>query len=475
MKKTIYLELSEEQGVSHKFYEVVIEEKTVHIRYGRIGTDGTKSSQSFGSEAEALKFGEKKASEKKKKGYAEAVMGERKKRSITRRQIDSKPSSAKKSPLLWRFQSGSSAFGIFIDENAAWIGNEAGNIFRLNHQGEVQSQFKLPDGVKCIVGDNSWVYVGCDDGNVYDLTGKVPRLAYEINENVDILWLDISNGLLAVSDSTGKVTGIDYEDEEQWSTKGAGTMAWMVRCDEQARIFYGDSAGMACYHGYDGTQTWYQKTGTILFGWQEKERVYGATSDAKIHVFDKNGKQINTCHTDAAIFSCATSPEGKYIFAADNCSSIYCFNEAGERLWKLASGCGSAFSMQYFQEKIYIVTTDGSLACIDASEEAIQKAQEGILPEAKDIKAPQKEVAISQTTDLETVTNDKTGVILVCVKDGGKLRMKVESQGYKEDWYVQFPKNLRIEGAYYLVDEIKEATQGGFYRTYGNIYKLKKD
>src|SRR6516225_413691 len=50
------------------------------------------------------------------------------------------------------------------------------------------------EAVKCLVGDEDWLYAGCDDGNVYDLTGKVPRLAYTISEKVNIYWLDICGG-----------------------------------------------------------------------------------------------------------------------------------------------------------------------------------------------------------------------------------------------------------------------------------------
>lgn len=472
MTKKIYLELSEDAGSSHKFYEVVIDDCVVTIRYGRIGTDGTSTTQTLGSHEEALKFGDKKAKEKMKKGYEEAVVGVRQKRTVTRRQIESKPPAAKtkKSPILWRFRSTSTAFGIFISEDACWLGNEGGQVFKLSHEGEVLAQYQLPDGVKCIVGDIDWVYVGCDDGNVYDLTGKIPRLAYKINENVDIYWLDINNGLLGISDGGGHITVIDYEDEEQWSHKGKGTGAWMVRCDVSMRVFYGDSSGVACYYGHDGKQLWYKKTAPILFGWQEKEQIYVATSQSKIHSFTKDGNPLQTYIADAAIFSCATSESGKYVFAGDNCSSLYCFDETGNRLWKLASGCGSACSMQYFKDKVYIVTTDGSLACIDASKIAIQQAQEGVVPILKDIKAPSQAIPVTETTLLETAIDTSKGVVLQCVKESGKLRVKVISAGY-EKWYVQFPNNLRIEGAYYLVDAIKEAAQGGFYRTHGNIYK----
>jgi len=59
-----------------------------------------------------------------------------------------------------------------------WIGNQDGSIFVLDHDGNVLNQYRLPDGVKCIVADGAWVYAGCDNGCVYDLTGKLPRLAY---------------------------------------------------------------------------------------------------------------------------------------------------------------------------------------------------------------------------------------------------------------------------------------------------------
>jgi hypothetical protein len=56
-------------------------------------------------------------------------MGERKKRPITRRQINSQKSKAKPAPVLWKFNSGAAAFGIFINDNYCWIGNQDGSIY----------------------------------------------------------------------------------------------------------------------------------------------------------------------------------------------------------------------------------------------------------------------------------------------------------------------------------------------------------
>lgn len=467
-----YLELSQDTGTAHKFYEVTVASTKVTIRYGRIGTDGTSSTKEYADEATAQKDAEKKLKAKKRKGYEEAVIGVRKKRAISRRAITSTKSSAKKAPVLWKFATGSSAFGIYIDDNYCWVGNEKGRIFKIAHDQTVDTQFQLPDGVKCIIADEDWIYVGCDDGNVYDLTGKLPRQAYEINENVDIYWLDINNGLLGVSDREGAVTVINYEDEEQWSKKSNGSSGWMVRCDKVGRVYHGHSGGVTCYYGWDGNQLWHQKTnGAVLFGWQTADTVVAGTSAKEVIVFDKEGKELANMKADASVFSCASSDDGKYIFAGDNSSSVYCFDQTGKRLWKLATTCGSAYSMQYHKEKIYIVTTNGSLACIDASEEAIAKAQTGETPVIRDIKAP-KAVDLVATDTLESAPDGQQGVQLECVKIGSKLRVRVTSSGYHKDWFVQFPKNLRVEGAKYLVEEIREAGQAGFYRTYGNIFRL---
>lgn len=162
-------------------------------------------------------------------------------------------------------------------------------------------------------------------------------------------------------------------------------------------------------------------------------------------------------------------PKRASIFkAGDNFSSIYCFNQAVDRLWKLGIVCGSAFSIQLLGDRLYIVTTDGSLACIDASQTAINAAQAGIVPQAINIKAPTAVAAVPSNT-LETTSNTSQGVIVECFKAGSQLRIRVVSPGYNSSWKVQFPKDIRQEGARYLVEEARLASRDGFYRAYSDI------
>jgi predicted DNA-binding WGR domain protein len=469
-----YLELSEDAGSAHKFYEVTVNDTDVTIRYGRIGDNGSSKTTTFPTAEKATAEATKKLNEKRRKGYAEAVIGVRQKRAVTRRTIVSNQSTSKQAPVLWQFDSGASAFGIFVDRDRCWVGNQNGQIFALTPDGKVVQQFKLPDGVKSIVADEDWLYAGCDDGKVYDLNGKVPRVAYEIAADVDIFWIDIADGILGVSDANGKITTINHEEESQWERKSKGMSGWMVRCDEIG-VYHGHSSGVTMYDWEDGTVIWDKKTdGAVLFGWQEEATVYAGTTNNRVHTFTKAGVVGQVYHCDGAVYSCAAAADGKYVFAGDNYSSVYCFGENGDRLWKLATGCGSAFSMQFLDDRLYIVTTTGALACIDAGEAAISAAQAGTVPQTISVKAPKLD-AILASAALESTSDTSVGVIVRCVKEGVNLRIRVITTGYQSTWNVQFPKELREEGVSYVVDEVRESERGGFYRAYGDIKQLTVD
>jgi predicted DNA-binding WGR domain protein len=472
-----YLELSQDDGTAHKFYEVTVEGTVVSVRYGRIGAAGQLQTSSFPTAEKAQAAASKKIGEKVRKGYAPAVQGQRAARSVTRRQVTSAPSTARSTaPVLWRFRTGSAAFGIHIDEDRCWVGNQAGDVYTLGHDGEVLARYSLPDGVKCLVADDFWIYAGCDDGKVYDLSSKLPFAAYDIAADVDIFWLDIREGVLNVSGADGGLTVIDHEDEYQWARKSPGGQAWMVRADEQA-VYHGHQRGVTAYAPDGSGELWHTPTtGAVLFGWQEDTAVYAGTARNVVQRLSKRTGAVEaTFRCDTAVYSCATSQDGRYVFAGDSSSSVYCFAADGTRLWKLRTGGGSALSMQYRQEKLYMVTTDGSLVCLDASEAAVASAQQGTVPVAKDIKSAAALPTYTPAASLRAVATVSAppagGVVVECVQAGGKLRVHVVSDGFEPSWNVQFPRGIREAGARYVVDALHPA-QSGFYRVRGEIRRL---
>src|SRR3954454_8655686 len=105
MADRTYLELSEDNGKSHKFYEVTVDGAKLTIRFGRIGDNGQTQVKEFPSADKAKAEAVKKLSEKAKKGYKAAVIGETAKRSITRREIVSQKATVgtTAAPVLWKF------------------------------------------------------------------------------------------------------------------------------------------------------------------------------------------------------------------------------------------------------------------------------------------------------------------------------------------------------------------------------------
>jgi outer membrane protein assembly factor BamB len=478
-RETTYLELSQDGGGAHKFYEVTVDGTAVSVRYGRIGASGQLQNSSFPTAEKARAAAAKKIGEKIRKGYAPAVQGQRAARAISRREVTSAPSTARAvAPVLWRFRTGSAAFGIHVDEDRCWVGNQAGDVYTLSHGGEVLARYSLPDGVKCLVADEFWIYAGCDDGTVYDLSSKVPFGAYDIAADVDIFWLDIHEGVLTVSDRSGGLTVIDHEEEFQWSRRSAGSNAWMVRADEDA-VYHGHSKGVTAYALDGGRELWHTETnGSVLFGWQEDHTVYAGTGRNAVQRLSKGSGAVEASYRcDATVYSCATSPDGQYVFAGDYSSSVYCFAADGRRLWKLSTGCGSALSMQYLDERLYLVTTDGSLVCVDASEAAIEAAQRGSVPAPVDVKSaaalpvftPAASAAAVATVSVTAAPAG--GVVVECVQRGGRTRVQVVSDGFDPSWNVQFPRGIREAGARYVVDGL-HAASGGFYRVRGEIRRL---
>ncbi|HEY9873375.1 MAG TPA: hypothetical protein V6D12_08050 [Candidatus Obscuribacterales bacterium] len=83
-------------------------------------------------------------------------------------------------------------------------------------------------------------------------------------------------------------------------------------------------------------------------------------------------------------------------------------------------------------------------------------------------------IAAGSANSLEAVSSVDTGVQVQCFREGGKLRVRVISDGYNPDFNVQFPRNIREEGVTYIVDEINLSADGSFYRASGNIRRLVK-
>jgi predicted DNA-binding WGR domain protein/outer membrane protein assembly factor BamB len=484
-----YLEFSDTGSNSHKFYEVSVQQQILTIRFGRVNTQGTTQTKTYSTFEQAKAEAHKRIQEKQRKGYQiasdMAISVAPTDSGASNPQQDSLPlphgqtpsaiipdtKSPYLAPILWKFDSGSTTFGIAVEAEHCWLGNEKGQVFKLDRQGNILQQYQLPDAVKCIVIDDIWIYVGCDNGNVYDLTGKFPYLAYELEKGVDIFWLAIYDGMLGASDANGGLSKIDPEGEILWTRLSSGKLGWML-CSDAQGFYHGHTKGVTKYDFSTGQQMWHQPTvGKVLFGCQAGDRLYAATSGKQIQSFSTSGSVLESYPCGASVYACTTDAQGQYLYASDSSAFIYCFSQQGQLLWKVSTGCGSALSMQSFQDRLYIVTNQGVMACLDISATALISAQAGSLPSAMTVKHSTS-LPTQAVTHLEITSDSTQGAILECFRQGQKLRVRAVSDGYHQNWMVQFPQDLRREGDRYWVQALKEAKQGDYYRTYGEIKRL---
>jgi hypothetical protein len=228
----------------------------------------------------------------------------------------------------------------------------------------------------------------------------------------------------------------------------------------------------------------------VGFGWQEADAVYALEGceygdDPALVVLDKATGKVrarSSCVTTEPYYdvrhnacACAAGRGGDIAFGA-TCDALFAFDRQGNKLWQSPmTRIGAPCSMAYHekgpgQERLYVVTSNGLLACLDVSDAAVHKA---VGKNGKMAKAQPLPKAKAAASTIEETRDDSTGVILECVDDGGKLRVRVVSPGHHADWYCQFPRDIRVAGARYVVDEVREARQGGFYRAYGEIKRLR--
>jgi Ca-activated chloride channel homolog len=78
------------------------------------------------------------------------------------------------------------------------------------------------------------------------------------------------------------------------------------------------------------------------------------------------------------------------------------------------------------------------------------------------------------TESLPDTQDASSGVVVECVREGGKLRVRAASDGYNPAFNVQFPRSIRQEGARYVVEALTPSSDGGFYRASGAIKLLLK-
>jgi len=229
-----------------------------------------------------------------------------------------------------------------------------------------------------------------------------------------IMWMDVRDGFLTVSDSEGRVVAANNEGLAKWQQKSSGNFGWMVRCDFTG-IYHGHSKGVTKY-GVDGEFCWFTPLSQgVMFGWEDKrEGILYVGSGSNVYVISSDKGNIErTLTTDNTVISTTASygTDKTLVYAGDSQGFVYCFDGA-TLCWKLQTGVGSALSMQFFNSRLYIVTSTGALLCCSLEEQKITDALRGIAAAAAPSVVPE---GLTVTTPMTSVgeTNDPGDKVIV--------------------------------------------------------------
>jgi Ca-activated chloride channel family protein len=163
---------------------------------------------------------------------------------------------------------------------------------------------------------------------------------------------------------------------------------------------------------------------------------------------------------------------------------LKCFREGGKlRVRIISEGYNSDFNVQFprniRQEGVTYVVDEitlspkGDFYRVKGDIRRLGTAtQTELNPTQTRSKSLQAAKATGSYEDLETVDDVGNGILVQCVKEGRKLRARVVSDGYNPDFNIRFPRNIRAEGVLYVVDEVRESSDGKSYAAYGKIRRL---
>lgn len=377
-------------------------------------------------------------------------------------------------PLMrWKHDPNTPAFGLYADVDRCLIGDNFGRVVEITPDGKLQNKYELPTEVLCIKRDDDFLYAGCNDGSMHDITQGEPRLVATV-ESFDIVTaMDARDGMICVCDHRHLALA-NCEGEVIWK-KRTGNGGRVV-CIDGKSVYHGNDNGVTRY-AISGKRLWRRQITWFISAIQKDVYVYVASPYNVYKLYKRNGKIARKYEISSGLYlgiNSACIEVGDEIIFVTTRNSISCYDDVSGRLiYVLDTVNIEPLAMSYHAGLLYC----SSCTCcmLDLRMGAINNARSETQPApiTVDIKTECKTLNLRRKIEsVPEVKFGESGVIVHCVKEWDKLRVRPLSYGYHAGWNCQFPSDIKREGGRYLVDRLI-AGPGKFYRAFGAIKQIE--
>ncbi|BAY27107.1 WGR domain-containing protein [Calothrix sp. NIES-2100] len=268
---------------------------------------------------------------------------------------------------------------LWVNEQGCWFCTREGQVLVINHQGEAIQQYTLPKLTRCLAGCEDAAYVSCDDGNLYDLTAKLPQPIYSLKSTGDyrysylILAVAQTPDALLIADAYGHLQVLNTDLELQWQQHRADYwQSCFLRSDSET-AYLGNYRGVSAYNLKTGQEKWIQQlSAPVLCGDLTAQEVIVGCSDRIIYGLQKTPTPQTAGTTVRPIYTCNGMPyvltlsvDEQSLFVGDYTGKIEQIDFNGNLKQAIQTQAGAITAVKFWGDRLYATTSQGVLICLN--------------------------------------------------------------------------------------------------------------
>ncbi|WP_019498392.1 hypothetical protein [Pseudanabaena sp. PCC 6802] len=298
----------------------------------------------------------------------------------------SPPTQKRTNQIVWQYKvpnpKGSWTIPIldlWVSEQGCWFCTREGEVLVINHQGEPIQQYALPKLTRCLAGCEDAPYVSCDDGNLYDLTAKLPQAIYAMRSAnnysyaYQILAVEQTPHALSIADAYGHLQVLNTDLELQWQQHRADYwQSWFLRSDPET-VYLGHSRGVSAYNLKSGQeQRMHPLAAPVLCGDLTQTEIIVGCSDRNIYGLQKTADSQTGETRMRTIYTCTGMPyvltlsaDQHSFFVGDYTGKIEQLDLNGNLKTSIQLQAGAIAALKVWGDRLYATTSQGVLICLE--------------------------------------------------------------------------------------------------------------